>query len=84
MYLRTVNETEDSKQFREVRAPENEHSLLLRRLYRRSNRVYKKQLGMLDHASLRGYPLGLLAFADEIVLTNQADISVGYWSKEIP
>jgi hypothetical protein len=39
---------------------------------------------MLDHASLRGYPLGLLAFADEIVLTTQADISVGYWSKEIP
>lgn len=47
-------------------------------------RLYKKQLGMLVRTSLCGYPLGLLAFADEIVLTNRADISVGGRSKEIP
>ena len=79
-----MNETQDSNRIRAVTARKNENSLLLRRLYRRQNRVYKKQLGMLDHASLRGYPLGLLAFADEIVLTIQADISVGYWSKGFP
>ena len=62
----------------------NEISLPFGRLIRWMYQEYKKQLGTLQPVSLRGYLIGLLAFSNEGVLTNEVDISVSDSSKEIP